>query len=247
MVSLDAFYIGKLKGVGKVWQLTACDAACSYALAVVVLRVTVQGTIRFLREHVVPAYRRAGHPIEAVLTDGGPEWSPAFTRACRALGIQHRRTTPRHAWTNGLVERLQGTILTELWRVAFRRTYYTSLDQLDRDLVGLPALLQLRAPASGLLPQGAHAGIRVSRPVSCVSHDGLGWSDKMQTPGPYWTGRVRRGAVRPSSRHVGLPPEVRRRYFYTSRWPRHAWELRWDMSRAYAMTRSAGVSGPLAA
>ncbi|MDR7483515.1 MAG: integrase core domain-containing protein [Armatimonadota bacterium] len=58
----------------------------------------------------------------------------AFTRACRALGIQHRRTKPRHAWTNGFVERLQGTILTELWRVAFRRTYYTSLGQLDRDL-----------------------------------------------------------------------------------------------------------------
>ncbi|MDR7550169.1 MAG: DDE-type integrase/transposase/recombinase [Armatimonadota bacterium] len=189
-MSLDAFSIGNLKGVGKVWQLTACDAACSYALATIVPRVTVQSAIRFLREHVVPAYRRAGHPIRAVLTDGGPEWSAAFTRACQALGIQHRRTTPRHAWTNGFVERLQGTILTELWRVAFRRTYDTSLDQLDRDLVGLPALLQLRAPASGLPPQGAHAGIRVSQPVSRLSHDGLGWSDKMQTPGPHWTNRL---------------------------------------------------------
>lgn len=29
LVSLDCFYVGHLKGVGKVWQLTACDAACS--------------------------------------------------------------------------------------------------------------------------------------------------------------------------------------------------------------------------
>jgi transposase InsO family protein len=68
------------------------------------------------------------------VTDGGPEFQTAFTTACRELGIAHRRTNPRHAWTNGFVERLQGTILSELWRVAFRRTYDTSLGQLERDL-----------------------------------------------------------------------------------------------------------------
>ena len=29
LVCLDTFCIGRLKGVGKVWQITACDAACS--------------------------------------------------------------------------------------------------------------------------------------------------------------------------------------------------------------------------
>ena len=33
---IDTFYIGNLKGVGKMWQLTACDAASSYAMAKVV-------------------------------------------------------------------------------------------------------------------------------------------------------------------------------------------------------------------
>ena len=33
LCSLDSFYIGKLKGVGKVWQLTACDCASSYGWA----------------------------------------------------------------------------------------------------------------------------------------------------------------------------------------------------------------------
>lgn len=134
LVCLDAFYIGKLKGVGKVWQLTACDAACSYGIATLVPRVTQQAAIQFLRQHVAPAYARAGHRIQAVLTDGGPEWQARFVAACRELGITHRRTKPRHAWTNGFVERLQGTILTELWRVAFRRTYYRSIAQLQQDL-----------------------------------------------------------------------------------------------------------------
>jgi hypothetical protein len=30
LVCLDTFYIGQLKGVGKVWPMTACDAACSW-------------------------------------------------------------------------------------------------------------------------------------------------------------------------------------------------------------------------
>ena len=134
LVCLDAFDVGKLKGVGKVWQLTACDAACSYAIATLVPRVTQGTATGFLRTHVVAAYRRAGHPVRAVLTDGGPEFYGRFLTACRDLGIEHRRTKPRHAWTNGFVERLQGTILSKLWRVAFRRTYYTHVGQLERDL-----------------------------------------------------------------------------------------------------------------
>ncbi len=134
LVCLDAFYIGKLKGVGKVWQFTACDAACSYGIATLTLELSSRATAGFLREHVLRTYRRAGHTLRALLTDGGGEFRDDFDRACEALGIEHRRTKPRHAWTNGFVERLQGTILSELWRCAFRRTYYTAVDQLERDL-----------------------------------------------------------------------------------------------------------------
>jgi transposase InsO family protein len=154
LVCLDAFYIGKLKGVGKVWQLTACDAACSYAVAMLVNRVTSRTTEHFLRAHVVRSFERAGHSIRAVLTDGGPEWQTRFTQACRSLGIQHRRTKPRHAWTNGFVERLQGTILTELWRVAFRRTYYTSVAQLEQDLQAYLRFYNRERPHQGYRLQG---------------------------------------------------------------------------------------------
>lgn len=135
LVCFDSFYIGKLKGVGSLWQLTACDAACSYGLAQVVRGAPRTATaIAFLRERVLPAYRRAGHRVRAGLTDRGAEWGARFSAACQELGIEHRRTKPGHAWTNGFVERLQGTILTELWRVVFRQTYFTQAAQLEREL-----------------------------------------------------------------------------------------------------------------
>ncbi len=59
LVCLDTFYIGKLKGVGKVWQYTACDAACPYPIAKVATEFSAQAA-RFLTRRVLPAYRAAG-------------------------------------------------------------------------------------------------------------------------------------------------------------------------------------------
>ena len=134
LVCLDTFYIGQLKGVGKVWQITACDAACSYGVAWLLPAHTAEAAAHFLRRVVLPLYRRAGWRLRRVLTDGGPEFKGAFDEACRALGFRHTRTKPRHAWTNGFVERLQGTILQEHWRVAFRRHYFTNRTALQRSL-----------------------------------------------------------------------------------------------------------------
>jgi transposase InsO family protein len=135
LVCLDGFFIGKLKGVGRVWQLTACDAATSYGIAQVIRGAPrAAQAVAFLTERVLPVYHRAGHRVRAVLTDGGMEWRGAFDGACRDAGTEHRRTQPRHAWTNGFVERLQGTILTECWRVVFRQTYFTRVEQLERAL-----------------------------------------------------------------------------------------------------------------
>jgi transposase InsO family protein len=134
LVCFDCFYIGQLKGVGKVWQVTACDAASSYGLATVFVgnpRAAV--TARFLR-HVVQHFRKAGHHVRRVLTDRGSEFEGAFQEACRDLALRHTRTKPRHAFTNGFVERLQQTILHDHWRIEFRRRYFTKLPQLDASL-----------------------------------------------------------------------------------------------------------------
>ena len=135
LLSLDTFYVGKLKGVGKIWQITGCDVASSFAWARLVIgEVTAAAVLAFLREIVRPTYRQAGWRLRRVLTDNGKEFKGAFAAGCERLRIRVTRTKPRHAWTNGFVERLQKTILHEHWRIAFRRQYFTSRRSLQASL-----------------------------------------------------------------------------------------------------------------
>jgi transposase InsO family protein len=116
----------KLKGVGKVWQITGCDVASSYGFAdLVVGEVTPRIVLAFLTTIVRPGYRRAGWTLKRVLVDNRKEFKGAFAAGCAQRGIIITHTKPRHAWTNGFVERLHKTILHEHWRVAFRRHYFT--------------------------------------------------------------------------------------------------------------------------
>lgn len=82
-LSLDTFYVGKLKGVGTVWQITGCDVASSFGWARVLVReVTAAAVLAFLREVVRPTYRQAGWRLQRVLTDNGKEFKGAF-----AIGV----------------------------------------------------------------------------------------------------------------------------------------------------------------
>jgi transposase InsO family protein len=154
LVCLDTFYIGKLKGVGKVWQVTACDAACSYGVAQILPRLTAKACAAFLRIALRPRYRQAGWPLQRILTDGGTEFKGAFAQACRELAIRHTRTKPRHAWTNGFVERLQGTLLQEHWRIQFRRRYFTNRQQLQQSLEAFLHFYNTQRPHSGYRLRG---------------------------------------------------------------------------------------------
>ena len=89
-----------------------------------------------------------------MLTDRGSEFRDSFDKACDELKIKHTRTKPRHAWTNGFVERLQGTILHEHWRVEFRRRYFTQLPQLQCSLDGFLRFYNHQKPHHGYRTRG---------------------------------------------------------------------------------------------
>src|SRR5579862_4176828 len=88
LVALDSFYIGNLKGVGKVYQLTAIDTATRWAVMWLVLGpVTGEIAVRFLA-YLQRQFRRHGVQLRAVLTDNGPEWiSRTFKDRLAALGL----------------------------------------------------------------------------------------------------------------------------------------------------------------
>ena len=154
LVCIDTFYIGKLKGVGKVWQVTACDAACSYGVARLIPALEAKHTAAFLRKVLISLYRQAGWTLKRVLTDQGSEFKAAFDVACRELGVRHTRTKPRHAWTNGFVERLQGTILEEHWRIQFRRRYFTGRKAMNETLQAFLRFYNHQRPHQGYRVRG---------------------------------------------------------------------------------------------
>ncbi|MGH7378396.1 MAG: integrase core domain-containing protein, partial [Candidatus Methylomirabilales bacterium] len=122
--------------------------------------LSAEGAAGFLREVLVPLYRRAGWPLQRVLTDRGSEFKGAFEDTCRALGIRHTRTKPRHAWTNGFVERLQGPILQEHWRIQFRRRYFTSRAALQQTLEAFLRFYNTERPDQGYRLRGQpHAAL----------------------------------------------------------------------------------------
>lgn len=153
LVCIDTFYIGKLKGVGRLWQITACDAS-SYGLAQIIPACNAQVAASFLTEVVAVELSKAGWRLQRVLTDGGSEFKGDFDEACRELKVRHTRTRPRHARTNGFVERLQGTILHEHWRVFSRRRYFTRHYQLQTSLDGFLKFYNFERPHRGYRTKG---------------------------------------------------------------------------------------------
>ena len=138
LVSLDTF-TASVKGLGKIWQYTACDTYSSYGLAKIYREKTAQNSIDFIINHVVR--RSAPDKIRRVLTDQGCEFYNArfketesiFTRALRLHSIRHSVTKVAHPWTNGYAERLNQTIWQEFYLCRLNKPY-ASLEELNEEL-----------------------------------------------------------------------------------------------------------------
>lgn len=152
---LDTFYVGRLKGVGKVWQLSAVDGASSFGIARVVAGdKTASVMARFLLDDVVPACEAAGLRLVTATTDNGPEFGRAFGAACAAAGVRQHRIPPRSPNLNAFVERFQGTVLHLHYRVAFRYRYYTDAAAIDADLQAFLRFYNFERPHRGYRTKG---------------------------------------------------------------------------------------------
>ena len=64
-------------------------------------------------ERALAAFDARGIRVRRVLTDNGSGYRRTFDERAAELGIRHTRTKPYHPWTNGRVERFNGTIQRE--------------------------------------------------------------------------------------------------------------------------------------
>ncbi len=126
LVGIDTFYVGKLKGVGKIWQFTATDVASSYTFCWLSPIHGGREAAQFA-ELVVTHYQDMGVRLRRILTDNGPEFvARVFGDRVAGLGLAHTRIRPGRPATNGHVERFHGTVLHAItaWpscRVTWRR------------------------------------------------------------------------------------------------------------------------------
>lgn len=137
----DTFYVGTLKGVGRIYQQTFIDTYRKVGFAKLYDRKTPVTAADLLNDRVLPFFEQHGIPLNRVLTDRGTESCGAPDRHEYELylaveNIDHTRTHTRRPQTNGICERFHKTMLNEFYRVAFRKQIYRTLDDLQQDLDG---------------------------------------------------------------------------------------------------------------
>lgn len=137
----DTFYVGNLKGVGRIYQQTFVDTYSKVAFAKLYDRKTPITSADLLNDRVLPFFEEQEIRLLRVLTDRGTEYCGNPERHEYELylaveDIDHSRTKVKNPQTNGIVERLHKTILDEFYRVAFRKKIYRSIPELQADLDG---------------------------------------------------------------------------------------------------------------
>ena len=134
----DTFYVGTLKGVGRIYQQSFIDTYCKVAFIKLYDRKNALVAADLLNDRVLPFYEEHGIKLLRILTDRGTEFCGRrdhheYELYLAVEDIDHTQTKARHPQTNGICERFQKTMLNEFYQVAFRKKLYRSLEELQKD------------------------------------------------------------------------------------------------------------------
>jgi transposase InsO family protein len=135
----DTFYVGNMKGVGRIYQQTFLDTYSKVAFAKLYDRKTPITAADLINDRVAPFFEEHEVKLCRVLTDRGTEYcgNPEHHEYELYLAIEdvdHSRTKTKSPQTNGIVERFHKTVLDEFYRIAFRKKIYGSITELQADL-----------------------------------------------------------------------------------------------------------------
>ena len=135
----DTFYVGTLKGVGRIYQQTFIDTYAKVGFAKLYTTKTPITAADLLNDRVLPFYEEHQLPLLRILTDRGTEYcGKAETHDYQLYlainDIDHTKTKARSPQTNGICERFHKTILQEFYQVTFRKKIYRDIETLQVDL-----------------------------------------------------------------------------------------------------------------
>jgi transposase InsO family protein len=134
----DTYYVGTLKGVGRIYQQTFIDTYTKIALVKLYDRKNALVAAEFLNDRVIPWYDEHDVRLLRILTDRGTEYcgnreTHEYQLYLAVEDIDHSKTKARSPQTNGVCERFHKTILDEFYSVAFRKKIYRSLEEIQED------------------------------------------------------------------------------------------------------------------
>jgi len=135
----DTFYVGNLKGVGRIYQQTFIDTYSKVVHCKLYTTKTPITAADLLNDRVLPFYETHDLPMLRILTDRGTEYCGKVEQHDYELylalnDIDHTKTKAASPQTNGICERFHKTILQEFYQITFRKKLYSTLETLQNDL-----------------------------------------------------------------------------------------------------------------
>lgn len=137
----DTFYVGNVKGIGRVYQQTFIDSYSGVAIVGLYGQKDASVAVSFLDSRVLPFVKSRGFELRKILTDHGREYcgreyygirrDNKYQLYLKSKGIEHKTTTKaRSTQTNKICESFHKTIHKEFYREALKKAY-RKLDDLQ--------------------------------------------------------------------------------------------------------------------
>jgi transposase len=123
LLGQDTYFVGTIKGVGKIYMQSVVDTNCSLGFAKLYLSKVPMTAVDVLYDRVLPFYEEHRVEVDHLLTDNGREYcgrplNHPFELFLAVNQIEHRRTDIGSPETNGFCERFHRTVKEEFsqWR-----------------------------------------------------------------------------------------------------------------------------------
>jgi hypothetical protein len=135
----DTYYVGNLKGVGRIYQQTFIDTYSKVATVKLYDRKIALVAADMLNDRVLPMYEADNIPLMRILTDRGTEYCGnrehhEYQLYLAIEDIDHSKTKAKSPQTNGICERFHRTMQDEFYAIAFRKKIYKSIEELQQDV-----------------------------------------------------------------------------------------------------------------
>lgn len=154
LLAVDTFFVGTLKGVGKVYMQTALDCFSRHAWAHLYTSKLPVTAVHLLNDRVLPFFEQHAVNVETVLSDNGREFcgrpdQHPYELFLQLEEIEHYMTRVRRPQSNGYIERFHRTLLDEHLRNAGRTKWYESVEEMQNDLVAYLEKYNTKRPHQG--------------------------------------------------------------------------------------------------